>query len=67
MFNAESITRLSAMTLAVMTTLMLGYHVAHFLLKHGSQTSADSSVLERPHTGPEVVVLAPMPAPTSSE
>ena len=67
MSNEESITSLFAITLMILTVLMLGYHVTHFLSKQQAKNSENHTVIDRPHlTGPDVVVLGPSMKPKSS-
>lgn len=65
MLNAESLTRISAITLIIATILMLGYHLSNFQSKQEAKTSENYTVIDRPHnTGQEVVILVPMESPT---
>jgi len=60
MLNGDSLTSIFAVTLMIMTVLMLGYHLAHFMSKHEFKSSESYTVIDRlAETGPEVIVLAP--------
>jgi hypothetical protein len=60
MLNGDSLTSIFAVTLMIMTVLMLGYHLAHFMSKHEFKSSESYTVIDRlTETGPEVIVLAP--------
>lgn len=60
MLNGDSLTRIFAVTLIIMTVLMLGYHVAYFMSKHEFKSSESYTVIDRlTETGPEVIVRAP--------
>ncbi|HEU5406278.1 MAG TPA: hypothetical protein VFU48_00820 [Nitrospira sp.] len=60
MLNGDSLTSIFAVTLMIMTVLMLGYHLAHFMSKHEFKSSESYTVIDRLNeTGPEVIVLAP--------
>ena len=60
MLNGDFFTSIFAVTLMIMTVLMLGYHLAHFMSKHEFKSSESYTVIDRlTETGPEVIVLAP--------
>lgn len=60
MLNEDSLTGIFAVTLMIVTVLMLGYHLAHFISKHEFKSAGSYTVIDRlTETGPEVIVLAP--------
>lgn len=60
MLNGDSLTGIFAVTLMIMTILMLGYHLTHFMSKHEFKSSESYAVIDRlTETGPEVIVRAP--------
>ena len=60
MLNGDSLTSIFAITLMILTVLMLGYHVAHFMSKQQAKNSEPYTVIDRPTVpGLEVVVLVP--------
>jgi hypothetical protein len=60
MLNGDSLTSIFAITLMILTVLMLGYHVAHFMSKQQAKSSESYTVIDRPNVpGLEVVVLVP--------
>ncbi len=60
MLIGDSLPSIFAVTLMIMTVLMLGYHLAHFMSKHEFKSSESYTVIDRlTETGPEVIVLAP--------
>jgi hypothetical protein len=67
MLNEEFITSIFAITLMIMTVLMLGYHVTHFISKQQAKNSENHTVIDRLNlTGPDVVVLGPSMKPENS-
>ena len=47
MLNGDSLTSIFAVTLMIMTVLMLGYHLAHFMSKHEFKSSESYAVIDR--------------------
>lgn len=60
MLNGDSLTSIFAVTLMIMTVLLLGYHLAHFMSKHEFKSSESYTVIDRlTENGLEVIVRAP--------
>jgi hypothetical protein len=61
MLAEYSLTSIAAITLMIMTVLLLSYHLAFFMSKHEFKNSENYTVIVRlTETGSEVVVLAPV-------